>query len=93
VYSRGRQIHCIARHSSKSVSASFASRNVSPEAVALSSSGESKEEGMGSDPKTPTASKVTTGRLSSKTVLFLKLPAAFHASILKEKAFNLSWDD
>ena len=61
----------------------FASRNVSPEAVALSSSGESKEEDMGSDPKTPTASRVTTSRLSSKTVLFLKLPAAFHASILK----------
>jgi len=48
---------------------------------------------MGSDTKTPTVSSVTTGRLSSKIVLFLKLPAAFHASILKEKAFTLSWDD
>ena len=53
VHSRGRPQTChIARCSSRSISASSASRNVSPEAVALSSLGESKEENMDSDSRT-----------------------------------------
>ena len=56
VHSRGRpQTHCIIRHSSRSVSASSASRNPSLEALSSSSSGESEEESVGSDPKTSTA--------------------------------------
>ena len=45
---------------------------------------------MGSDPKMPTALRVTTGRLSSKKVLSLKLPVAFPASISKGKASIMS---
>ena len=73
----------VARYFLRSVSTSFISRNVTPEAVALSFSGETEEENMSLDPKTST-SRVTISRLSSRKVLSLKLPAAFPASILKE---------
>ena len=67
VHLRGRpQTRRIARCSFRSVSASSASRNPSPEALSSSSSGESGEESMGSDPRTPTAPRVTTGKLSIK---------------------------
>ena len=48
---------------------------------------------MGSDPKTPTAPRVTTDKLSSKRLPSLKLPAAFSALIPKGKASTMSWDD
>ena len=44
---------------------------------------------MGSDPKTPTAPRVITGKLSFKKLPPLKLPAARP----EEKASNISWDD
>ena len=44
---------------------------------------------MGSDPKTPTAPRVTTGKLSFKKLPPLKLPAAFPEG----KASTMSWDD
>ena len=94
VHSRGRpQTHRIARRSSRSVSASSVSRNPSPEALSSSSSGESEEESVGSDPKTPTAPRVTTGKLSFKRLPSLKLPAAFPAPIPEGKASTMSWDD
>ena len=48
---------------------------------------------MGSDPRTPTAPRVTTGKLSSKILPYLKLSAAFPASIPEGKASTMSWDD
>ena len=91
VHFRGRpQTHCIARRSSRSIFASSASRNPFPEALSSSSSGESKEESMGSDPRMPTAPKMTTSKLSSKRVPFLKLPAAFPTLIPEEKASTMS---
>ena len=97
----GKQVHSkerpqtrhIARHSSRGVSASSASGNPSPEALSSSSSGESEEESVGSDPKTPTALRVTTGKLSFKKLPSLKLPAAFPAPISEGKASTMSWDD
>ena len=44
---------------------------------------------MGSDPKTPTAPRVITGKLSSKKLPPPKLPAAFPEG----KASTMSWDD
>jgi len=70
---------------------SSASRNVFPEAVALSSLRESEEEGMGLESKMPTITRVTTDRLFSKKVFFLKLPVTFHASVLEETASTLHW--
>ena len=94
VHSKGRpQTRHIARHSSRSVSASSASRNPSPEALSSFSSGESEEESVGSDPKTPTTPRVTIGKLSFKILPSLKLPAAFPALIPKGKASTMSWDD
>ena len=78
VHSRGRpQTYCIAKCSSRSVSASSASRNPSLEALSSSSSGESEEESVGSDPKMPTAPRIITGKLSSKRLPSLKFPTAF----------------
>ena len=48
---------------------------------------------MGSNPKMPTASRVTTGKLSSKRLPSLKLPAVFSALISEGKASTMSWDD
>ena len=48
---------------------------------------------MGSDPRTPTAPRVTTGKLSFKRLPSLKLPAAFPAPIPEGKASTMSWDD
>jgi len=45
---------------------------------------------VGSDPKIPTAPRVTTGKLSSKRLPFLKLPAAFPTLIPEEKASTMS---
>ena len=42
---------------------------------------------MGSDPKTPTAPRVITGKLSFKKLPSLKLPAAFPEG----KASTMSW--
>ena len=88
VYSRSRLQACyITRYSSKSISASST--------LALFSSGESEEENIGSDSKTSesTASKVTTGRLSSKKVSFLKLFANFSTLISKGKVSTINLDD
>ena len=48
---------------------------------------------MGSDLGMSTVPSVTTGRLSSKKVPFLKFPVAFPASISGGKASTMSWDD
>ena len=90
VNSRGRlQTHCIARCSSGSVSATSATRNPSPETISSYSSGEGEEKSVGSDPKMPTAPRVITGKLSSKRLPPLKLPAAFPDG----NASTISWDD
>ena len=77
VHPRGRfQTCCIARHSS---------RNPSSEALSSSFSDESKEESLGSNPKTPTAPRVVIGKLS-KRVPPLKLSTAFSEG----KTFTMS---
>jgi len=48
---------------------------------------------MGSDPKMPTAPRVTIGRLFSKKVSSLKLSVIFPISILKEIVSTVSWND
>ena len=48
---------------------------------------------MGSDPRMPTAPRVTTGKLSSKRLPSLKLPAAFPALTPEGKTSTMSWDD
>ena len=77
VYPRGRfQTCCIARHSS---------RNPSSEALFSSFLDESKEESLGSNPKTPTAPRVVIGKLS-KRVPPLKLSTTFSEG----KTFTMS---
>ena len=45
---------------------------------------------MGSDPKTPTAPRVTIGKLFSKRLSFLKLLAVFPTLIPEGKASTMS---
>ena len=93
VHSRWRSYtYYIARCSSRSVSASFILRNPSSEALS-SSSKESEKESIGSDPRTPTASKTTTDRLSSKKVPSLKLLTALPIPIPEGNASMMSWDN
>ena len=48
---------------------------------------------MDLDPNIPTVPRMTTGRLFSKKVSSLKLPATFLISFLEELASTMSWDD
>ena len=48
---------------------------------------------MGSDPKMPTAPRMTTGKLSSKRLPSLKLLAAFPTFIPEGKVSTMSWND
>ena len=48
---------------------------------------------MGSDSRTLTIPRVTTGKLSFKRLPSLKLPAAFSTLIPEGKASTMSWDD
>ena len=48
---------------------------------------------MGSDPKMPTAPRMTTGKLSSKRLPSLKLLAAFPTLIPEGKVSTMSWND
>ena len=48
---------------------------------------------MGSDPKMSTAPKITTGKLSSKRLPSLKLPATFPTLIPEGKTSTMSWND
>ena len=94
VYSKERpQTGHIIRCSSRSIFASSVLRNPSPEALSSSSSGESEEESMGSDPRLPTTPRVTTSKLSSKRLPSLKLSAAFSTLVSEGKASTMSWDD
>ena len=81
-------LHC--KVSSRSVFASSAFSNAFSEALTLSFLGESKKKDMSSDPKIPTASRVTTSRLFPKNMSLLKLLAAFPTSIPKGNASTIS---
>ena len=48
---------------------------------------------MGSNPKMPTAPRVTIGKLSSKRLPSLKLSAAFPTLIPEGKASTMNWDN
>ena len=81
-YSRARRT---VRHSSRSVSAAEDSRKASPEP---SSSSEEVSPG----PRTPTASRIITGKLSHR-IAPLQLPAASSPSAPEGRIYSMSWDD
>ena len=67
VHPRGRSRACrIVRRSSRSVSAAEVSRNASPELSSSSEEEKSEEEEVSSGPRTPTASRIITGKLSHR---------------------------
>ena len=91
MYSERRpQTYHITKYFSRSISTSFASRNTFPKTLVLSFLEESKKEDIGLDPKTSTALRVITGRLSFKKVLSLKLSAVLSISISKGKISTMS---
>ena len=65
VHPRGRsRARCTVRHSSRSVSAAEDSRKASPEPSSSSAEEKSEEEEVSPGPRTPTASRIITGKLS-----------------------------
>jgi len=79
------------RHFSRSVSAAKVSRNVSPK-LSSSEKEESEEEEVSPGPRTPTASRIITGKLSHR-IAPLQPPAAPSFSAPEERIHSMSWDD
>jgi len=93
IYPRGRfRARHTVRRSSRSVSAAEDSRKVSPEPSSSSEEEESEEEEVSPGPRTPTASRIITGKLSHR-IAPLQLPAAPSPSAPEERTHSMSWDD
>ena len=87
VHPRGRsRARCTVRRSSRSVSAAEDSRKASPEPSS------SSEEEVSPGPRTPTASRIITGKLSHR-IAPLQLPAAPSPSAPEGRTHSMSWDD
>jgi len=76
----------------KSVSAAEDSRKASPEPSSSSEEEEGEEEEVSPSPRTPTASRIITGKLFHKIAL-LQLPAAPSLSAPEGRTHSMSWDD
>jgi len=93
VHPRGRSCarHTV-RHFSRSVSAAEDSRKASPEPFSSSEEEESKEEEVSPGPRTPTVSRIITGKLSYR-IASLQLSAAPSLSAPEGRTHSMSWDD
>ena len=93
VHPRGRSCACrTIKHFSRSVSAAKDSRKASPEPSSFSEEEESEEEEISSGPRTPTASRIITGKLSHR-IAPLQLSAAPSPSAPEGRTYSMSWDD
>ena len=93
VHPRGHSRACrTVRRSSRSVLAAEDSRKASPEPSSSSEEKESEEEEISPGPRTPTASRIITGKLSHR-IAPLQLPAALSPSALEGRTHFMSWDD
>jgi len=93
VHPRGRsRARRTVRHSSRSVSAAEDSKKASPEPFSSSEEEESEEEEVSPGPRTPTASRIITDKLSHR-IAPLQLPAAPSPSAPEERTHSMSWDD
>ena len=93
IHPRGRSCarHTV-RHFFRSVSAAEDSRKASPEPFSSSEEEESKEEEVSPGPRTPTASRIITGKLSYR-IASLQLSAAPSLSAPEGRTHSMSWDD
>ena len=93
VHPKGRFCAChTVRCSSRSVSAAEVSRNASPELSSSSEEEESEEEEVSPGPRTPTASRIITDKLSHR-IAPLQFPAAPSPSAPEGRTYSMSWDD
>ena len=93
VHPRGHsRARCTVRRSSRSVSAAEGSRKASPEPSSSSEEEKSEEEEVSPGPRTPTASRIITGKLSHR-IAPLQLPAAPSPSAPEGRTHSMSWDD
>ena len=83
---------CTVKRSFKNVSAAEDSKKASPEPSSSSEEEESEEEEVSPSPRTPTASRIITGKLSHR-IAPLQLPAAPSPSAPKGRIHSMSWDD
>ena len=82
----------LTRCSFRSVSAAEDSRKASPEPSSSSEEEESEEEKVSPGPRTPTASRIITDKLSHR-IAPLQLPAAPFPSAPEGRTYSMSWDD
>ena len=93
VHPRGRsRARRTVKRSSRSVSAAEDSRKASPEPSSSSQEEESEEEEISPGPRTPTASRIITGKLSHR-IASLQLPAAPSPSAPEGRTHFMSWDN
>ena len=93
VHPRGRsRARRTVRRSSRSVSAAEDSRKASPEPSSSSEEEESEEEEVSPGPRTPTASRIITGKFSHR-IAPLQFPAAPSPSAPEGRTHSMSWDD
>jgi len=81
--------HYTVGYSSRSVSTVKNSRKASPEPSSISKKKSNKEK-ISSGPRTPTALRITAGKLSSHRVAPLQLSAALSSSASKRKTHSMS---
>ena len=93
VHPRGRShARRTVRHSFRSVLAAEVSRNVSPKLSSSSEEKESEEEEVSPGPRTPTVSRIITGKLSHR-IAPLQLLVALSSSAPEGRIHSMSWDD
>ena len=80
------------RRSSRSVSAAEDSGKASSEPSSSSEEEKSKEKEVSPGPRTPTASRIITGKLSHR-IAPLQLSAALFSSAPEGRTYSMSWDD
>jgi len=93
VHPRGHSCACrTVRCSFRSVLAAEDSRKASPEPSSSSEEEESKEEKVSPGPRTSTASRIITSKLSYR-IAPLQLPATPSSSAPGRRTYSMSWDD
>ena len=93
IYPRGHlYTYCTVKHFFRSISATEDSRKVSPEPFSTSEEEKSNKKEVSSGPRMPTASRVTTNKLSYRVASF-QLSVALSPSAPEGRTHSMSWND
>jgi len=93
IYPRGHSYtYCTVKHFFRSISATEDSRKVSPELFSTSEEEKSNKKEVSSGPRMPTASRVTTSKLSYRVAPF-QLSVALSPSAPEGRTHSMSWNN